>query len=177
MRVRITIKDTGNRRNDLQTAVDLKSEVLNHVPVGLDPEHPLVGIHRDEAGRAYFEFATDYPGEIRRVIDQFHHTEQVEVLDNPPLPGEECLKCGNIPGPVQPSVCPSCGFKDITSCPVCAQPIPRDSYSPLGGNLFRCPHCRNRVWLRYNSPMVLRNGEFNQPLVVVEEATASHEVR
>jgi hypothetical protein len=50
-------------------------------------------------------------------------------------------------------------------------------YSRIAGDLFRCPHCKNRVRLRFNDPMILPSGDYNQPLVVVEEVTAAHEVR
>jgi hypothetical protein len=41
-------------------------------------------------------------------------------------------------------------------------------YIRLGGDLFRCPHCGNRVRLRYNEPMFDPTGLLRSPLVLVE---------
>jgi DNA-directed RNA polymerase subunit RPC12/RpoP len=177
LRMRVTIKTTGNQVDALRTAADLRRELWLHCPVQVDPDHPLNGTHRDKAGQAYFEFATAAPGEVRRVIEQGPYAARVELAENPPLPGDECANCGNVAGPVQPIVCPNCGFRDISPCPICGEPIPRQSYTRIAGDLFRCAHCRNRVRLRFNNPMFLPDGSYNQPLVMVEEATAGHEVR
>jgi hypothetical protein len=175
--MRVTVRATADRAGELRTAADLRRDLWAHSPVEVDPDHPLHGTHRDQDGRAYFEFATDFPGEVRRVIEQYHYTDKVELTEAPPLPGGECVNCGNVTGPVQPAVCPNCGFRDITPCPICQQPVPRQLYSRIAGDLFRCPHCKNRVRLRFNDPMILPGGDYNQPLVVVEEVTAAHEVR
>jgi hypothetical protein len=87
------------------------------------------------------------------------------------------VNCGNIAGKVQPAQCPSCGFQDISPCPICHTSVPRADYSRVAGDLFVCPSCRNRVRLRFNSPMFLPDGSYRQPLVVVEEAAVGHEVR
>ena len=42
-------------------------------------------------------------------------------------------------------------------------------YARVSGDLFRCPHCHNQVRFRFNEPMFLGDGTYNQPLVLVEE--------
>jgi hypothetical protein len=177
VRMRVTFKTNGDRANELQTAANLRRDLWAHSPVEVDPDHPLYGTHRNESGRAYFEFATELPDEVRRVIEDYHYSDRVELTESPVLPGEECVNCGNVASPVRPAVCPNCGFQDISPCPICRQPVPRQSYTPISGDLFRCPHCKNRVRLRFNSPLVLPDGDYNQPLVVVAEATGAHEIR
>ena len=145
---------------------------MGHSPVEIDPDHPLRGTHRDEDGRLYFEFATGSPGEVRRVIEEFQFTDKVELTETSTLHGLECAYCGNVAGPVRPTVCPNCQFRDITPCPSCSEEVSRESYFRISGDLFRCPRCKNRVRLRYNDPMFLPDGSFNQPLVVVEGAAA-----
>jgi len=57
---------------------------------------------------------------------------------------------------------------------LCNEEVSRQSYIRISGDLFRCPRCKNRVRLRYNNPMFLLDGSYNQPLVVVEEAVLVH---
>jgi hypothetical protein len=177
VRMRVTVNPTGDRTGELRTASGLRRDLWVHSPVEVDPDHPLHGIHRDEDGRAYIEFATEFPDEVRRVLGEYHYAGRVELRESPPRLGDECSNCGNVAGPVQPAVCPNCGFHDISPCPACGRSIPRQLYVLVSGDLFRCPHCMNRVRLRYNSPMLLPDGSYNQPLIVVEEVTIGHEVQ
>ncbi len=177
VRMRATVRATGDRVGEMQTATNLRRDLWAHSPVEVDPDHPLYGANRDERGRVYIEFATAYPDEARRVVNEYHYADKVDLIETTALLGEECINCGNVAGPVQPAICPNCGFQDISPCPICEENVPRQRYSRIDRDLFRCPHCKNRVRLRYNSPMVLPDGNFNQPLVVVEEAAALHEVR
>jgi hypothetical protein len=140
VRMRVTVKATGDRADELRTAAALRRDLWAHSPVEVDPVHPLHGTHRDGEGRVYFEFATEFPDEVRRVIEYYRYTDRVELIESPPPPGEECLNCGNVAGPVQPAVCPNCGFQDISPCPICTEPVSRESYARIGGDLFRCPH-------------------------------------
>jgi hypothetical protein len=176
VRMRATVVPTGDRVGELRTAANLRRDLWAHSPVEVDPDHPLHGTHRDEHGHAYFEFATEFPDEVRRLIEEHDYSNKVVLTEGPELPGEECANCGNVAGPVRPTVCPSCQFRDITPCPICGEEISRESYSQISGDLFRCPRCKNRVRLRYNSPMFLPDGSYNQPLVMVEEAVAVHEI-
>jgi hypothetical protein len=176
IRMRATVRSTGDRVAELRTAASLRRDLWAHAPVEVDPDHPLYGTHRNNDGRAYFEFATEFPQEVRRVVEQYHYSDKVELTETPELPGEECANCGNVAGPVRPTVCPNCLFRDISPCPICSTEISRQSYTRISGDLFRCPHCKNVVRLRFNSPMFLADGSYNEPLVVVEEAKAVHEV-
>jgi hypothetical protein len=177
VRMRATVRPAADRVAELRTAADLRRDLWARSPVEVDPDHPLHGTHRDGAGRAYFEFATRFPEEVGRIVREYGYEGRVDLSENPPLPGDECSNCGNVAGPVQPTICPNCGFHDISDCPHCHRPTPRDAYERVSGNLFMCPHCYARVRLAYNSPMFLPDGHYNQPLVVVTEAALSHEVR
>ena len=174
VRIRATVKPTGDRVGEFQTAANVRRDFWAHSPVEVDPNHPLYGTHRDENGRAYFEFATAHPDEVRRVMEQYKYTDQVVLAETSALAGDECANCGNIAGPVPPTVCPNCQFRDISPCPICRKEVSRQSYSRVSGDLFQCPNCRERVRLRFNNPIILPDGSFNQPLVVIEEELAVH---
>jgi hypothetical protein len=176
MRIRITVLPTGDRTNDLRIAAHVRRDLWTRSPVEIDPDNPLHGTHRDEQERAYFEFSTDDPDEVRRVLGEYGHAECVDMQQVHEPVGQACQNCGNVAGPVLPTVCPNCRFRYISACPVCHEEVPRETYARMGGDLFRCPHCQNRVRLRFNEPMFLGDGMYNQPLVVVEQAER-HEVQ
>jgi hypothetical protein len=176
VRMRATVKTSDDRSSALRTAADFRRDLWAHSPVEVDPDHPLYGTHRDREGRAYFEFATEFPEQARRILKDYHYSEKVELTEEPELPGEECANCGNVTGSMRPTVCPNCRFRDISPCPLCHHEVSRQSYIRISGDLFRCPSCKKRVRLRFNSPMFLPDGSYNQPLVMVEEATVAHEV-
>jgi DNA-directed RNA polymerase subunit RPC12/RpoP len=175
--MRITINGSGDRANDLRIAADLRRDLWAHSPVEVDPDNPLHGTHRDADGRAYIEFSTRYPDEVRRILREHGYENRVRLVEMHEPVGPACQNCGNIAGPVLPTVCPNCGFRDVSPCPACGNEVPRQHYTPLGGDLFRCPNCRSRVRFRFNSPMFLADGDYNQPLIVIDEAAAHHEVR
>ena len=174
VRMRVTINPQSDRTTELRTAADVRRDLWTHSSVEVDPNHPLHGYHRDMDGRAYFEFSTELPREVLRVIQEHKYSDKVELTEAPALPGEECVNCGNVAGRIQPTVCPNCQFRDITACPFCDEEISRQAYVRVSGDLFRCPNCKERVRLGFNSPMFLPDGSYNQPLVVVEEASAVH---
>lgn len=176
--MRITLRLFGNRAEDLRHADEIRRVLWPHAPVAVDAENPLRGIHRDVERRAYFEFATTSPEEIQRVLQEQGFWDRVELTESQEAIGEECQNCGNVAGPVLPTVCPNCLFRDISPCPSCGQEIPRKKYLALGSDLYRCPHCHTRVGMRFNDPMFLPNGDYNQPLVVVyEREFVEHELR
>lgn len=176
MRMRVTVLPTGDRANDLRVAASVRRDLWAHSPVEIDPDNPLRGTHRDERARAYFEFSTQCPEEVKRVLREHGHAHLVDLQEvNEPV-GEACQNCGNIAGPVFPTVCPNCNFRDISACPACHREVPRQNYTRIGGNLFRCPHCHSRVRLHFNEPMFVDDGTYNQPLVVVEQADG-HEAK
>ncbi len=134
----------------------------------IDPDSPLQGTHRDEQGQAYFEFSTQFPDEVARVLREHGYDGRVEAREAHEALGQACQNCGNVAGPTLPPVCPNCGVRDISPCPVCCHEVPRQLYTRIAGDLFRCPRCHNRVRLRFNEPMFVAEGQYNQPLVVVD---------
>jgi hypothetical protein len=182
MRMRVTVVSSNDRKADLKITSAAKSRLSAQAPIWEDSEHPLPGIHRDNERRFYFEFATDSPQKVREMVAGFAFDGRLVVSENPPIPGEGCQNCGNVAGPILPSVCPNCDFRDISPCPNPDCPrheVPRREYVRIGANLFRCPACATPVRFRFNEPMFLPDGTFNPPLVVVDsaEAVAAHEVR
>ncbi len=170
MRMRITVKKMGTPGDDLRVAAEVRRDLWAHSPVEVEPDNPLHGTHRDKEGRAYFEFSTRYPEEVHRVLQKYYYADKVEVTESREVLGEACQNCGNIAGPVLPTVCPNCSFRDISPCPSCGREIPRQKYVSLGEGHYRCPECGTLVRMRFSEPMFGPEGEYNQPLVVVEEA-------
>lgn len=180
MRMRVSVKPSASRIDDLRVASSAKSQLSAYPLIWEDSEHPLHGIHRDCENQFYFEFATENPEAARDFINTLPTAARLEVLQDPPIPGEGCENCGNIAGPILPSVCPNCEFRDISPCPNPNCPdreVPRKMYIRFGGNELRCPRCATRVLLRFNEPMFRADGSFNSPLIVVElaEAVAAHD--
>lgn len=167
-RIKIIIKSTDDSTEELRYAAMLRRDLYAHSPVEIDPDNRLHGTRRDSNGRAYFEFATDYPEEVRRIINQFGYKEQVELTECDDVAGEACANCGNIVGGPIPSVCPTCGFRDISQCPHCSTDVSRQAYVPDAGNLFRCPNCKLRVRLCFNNPLLKADGTYSEPLVIVK---------
>ena len=170
-RMRLTIShNPADPADDLRYAARVRRDLWAHSPVEVDPNGPSHGTHRDTHRNAYFEFATDYPDEVDRVLNDFGHRTRVSVQVAPTEVGPECVNCGNIAGPPNWTECPVCGFRDIAPCPQCDREVARQAYQPEGGDLFRCPACRQRVRLLFHDPLFNDRGEYNQPLVLVERA-------
>jgi DNA-directed RNA polymerase subunit RPC12/RpoP len=168
--MRLIVKKSRTPAEDLGVAEDVRRALWAKAPVKVDSQYPLHGIHRDEQKRAYFEFATDAAEEVCRVLREHLFSDRFELTEtNEPL-GEACQNCGNIAGPVLPTVCPNCSFRDISPCPSCGREIPRQKYISLGEGRYRCPNCGTLVRMRFSEPMFGPDGDYNQPLVVVEEA-------
>ncbi len=173
-RFRITITNSPDRAEQLRLASRIRQELIERTRVSLASDYPLPGVHRDEQGRAYLEFATNDLNRIRQVLHEGGH-DQHAALSEPRDPlGEPCASCGNVAGPVLPAICPNCGFREITPCPVCQQLNPRSSYEHVSGNLFLCPTplegARHRVRFTYNEPMFNPDGTYHQPFIVILEA-------
>ncbi|MCY2964030.1 MAG: hypothetical protein NT069_10365 [Planctomycetota bacterium] len=176
MRIRITVHPTEDRTTDLRIAARVRHDLWNRSPVEVDPDNPLHGTHRDSQGRAYLELSTDNLEEVRRVLREDGYAGRVDIQQVHEAVGEACQNCGNIAGPILPTICPNCNFRDISACPVCHNEVPRQNYGRISGELFRCPDCRSRVRLSFNEPMFLGDGIYNQPLVVVEQEE-HHEIQ
>jgi hypothetical protein len=166
-RVRLTVRhNPDDPTEDLKQIAKLRRDLWAHSPVEVDPDSPASQTRRDSLRNAYFEFATEFPDEVRRVLRQYRYEDRVTMQDL----GEVslvCTRCGCLTGFV--TVCPNCKQRDIGPCPNCRQEIPRERYEPVGGDLFVCPHCRRRVRLSFNE---LDNSDrsVNDPVVLVNDA-------
>lgn len=176
-RLRLTIRNSGDRGEELRYAARIRQAIWASARVEIDPENPLHGTHWDEQGRPYFEFVTNFPDEVWKVLREHDTDGRVEVTEQHEALGQPCVNCGNIAAPVLPSVCPTCNFRDIAPCPICDHEVSRQRYRPISGNLFTCPECGGRVRLRLNSPLFKPDGSYNDPLVLVDTVTADHENR
>jgi hypothetical protein len=170
-KIRITVRhNPDDPADDLRIASQIRRDLWAHSPVEVDPDSPKHRTHRNADRSAYFEFATNYPDEVQRIIGEFADTQRVSMSVVKEEDGPECTNCGHVAGPILPSVCPSCGFRDISPCPHCKQEVARQAYLPVSGDLFKCPMCQHRVRLQVHDPLLDSNGDYNQPLVVVEGA-------
>jgi len=176
-RLRITIRRSDDAAEDLRRAAAIRRDLFTHSRLEFDRDNPLHGTHRDRERQAYFEFATDHRDEVERVLQQYGHAAYAQISEQNEALGPACENCGNIAGPVLPTVCPNCGFRDVAPCPHCHREVPRQQYVRVNGEVFRCPECQNRVRLRFNSPMFAHDGTYNEPLVVVESPVPLYENR
>src|SRR5580693_3549110 len=119
-------------------------------------------------GRLYLEVpaATRLPDEreLREAAGGAAVVTREEIAAR--APADECLNCGNVPE-APSSVCPNCGFREISPCPDCGWEISRTEYVAAGGSFFQCPHCHTRVRLAYNEPLWRDDGHYNEPAIVV----------
>lgn len=172
-RFRIRIVNVADRIEQVQCAIRVREDLIRQAPVWLDPEHPLEGVHRDLTGRAYLELAADNREIISAVLTRNAHAAYTELTETEESIGEPCQDCGNIAGPVQPPVCPNCEFRDIGPCPVCGVLHSRQEYEEVRGDVCICPTrnngTRHRVRLMFNDPLILPDGRYNQPLVLVKD--------
>jgi predicted RNA-binding Zn-ribbon protein involved in translation (DUF1610 family) len=168
-RVRLTIRHNDqDPADDLRYAARVKRDLWAHSPVEVDPGSEVHGTHRDANRNAYFEFATNYVEEVKRVLQDRKYEDRVDLKVVETVGDFECINCGNYSDPV--TVCPNCGFRDISACPYCNQEIARLAYLPISGDLFRCPVCQHRARLGFHDPMFDSQGYYVQPLVIVERA-------
>lgn len=173
-RIRLTIANGRDTTEQLRVAMRLRQRVIDSAPVQVDPRFPLQGMHRNAAGRPYFEFQTANAAAVSEVIGRNEFANQVELTETEEPLGEPCANCGNIAGPIQPAVCPNCGFHEISPCPICGVQNAKAMYERIAGDLFFCPTKaadggRHRVRLLFNDPMFNPDGTYHQPLIVVSE--------
>lgn len=170
LRVRVTVKhNPDDPADDLRWAARLRRDLWAHSPVEIDPDSPRHGTHRDEYKNAFFEFATDRLSEVERVLKEFGHADRAKAVVVQEESGTECVNCGNIT-PTLVAVCPTCNFRDIAACPYCKTEVPRLEYTPVAGDLFKCPMCHKRVRLQFQDSPFDGNGHYKQPLVLVVPA-------
>ena len=128
-RIRLTIRHNPNDpADDLRYAARVRRDLWAHSPVEIDPDSRVHGTHRDAGRNAYFEFATEMPDEVARVLREYGHNDRVTLSSVQVPAGEACQNCGNIAGPVLPTVCPTCHHRDIDPCPNCDEEVPRQEY-------------------------------------------------
>ncbi len=166
-RIRLTIRHApDDPTDDLRQIARLRHDLWAHSPVEVDPEDSASQTRRDHERNAYFEFATQFPGEVRRVLHQYGFDGRVTMEDLGEV-GLVCTRCGYLSGFV--TECPNCKQRDIGPCPHCRQEIPRERYEPVAGDLFVCPNCRRRVRLQFNE---LDNAHrpVSEPVVLVLDA-------
>jgi hypothetical protein len=172
-RVRVTVKHNPvDTADDLRWAARVRRDLWAHSPVEIDPDSPRHGTHRDEEKNAFFEFATDRLQEVRRVLEEYGYKERAQATVVQDEEGTECVNCGDIT-PKLVTVCPTCNFRDIAPCPHCNHEIPRLEYTPVSGDLFKCPMCHKRVRLRFQDPLFDGKGYYKQPLILVVPAEAA----
>jgi hypothetical protein len=166
-RVRLTVRhNPQDPADDLTQVARLRHDLWAHSPVEVDPDNPFCQTQRDEARNAYFEFATEFPDEVRRVVRQYGYDGRVtvEVLGEV---GLICSRCGYLAGYL--TVCPNCQQRDISPCPHCRREVARERYEPVSGDLFVCPECRRRVRLQLTD-LDTSDGAVNEPVVIVRDA-------
>ncbi len=164
-RVKLTIRhNPEDPSDDLRYAARVRRDLWAHSPVEIDPDSKVHGTHRDANRNAYFEFRTEYINEVKRLISDYGHSDRV-TIEARDEPGEPCQNCGNIAGPVLPTVCPTCHHRDIAPCPNCGEEVPRQEYLLIAGDLFQCPRCCHRIRLQINPDIWRSDGTLNEPVV------------
>ena len=136
----------------------------------VEPGSELNRTKRNAVGRAYFDLETEYPDEMSRVLSEYGHSNNVDVIEIAGPLGEECEKCHTVVTPVLPTVCPNCKFRDTSPCPNCGQEVPRLKYVRIAGELYQCPNCQAKVRIRFNSPLFDDQGQMIEPVVIVSLA-------
>ena len=164
-RIRITIP---RNPDDLRYAARVRRDLWAHAPVELDPDNRVHGTNRDGQRNAYFEFATEMLPEVERVLQENGHSNRVSLSVVDEDVREACQNCGSRAAPVLPTVCPTCGHRDIDPCPSCQAEVPRQEYVWISGDLFRCPRCNHHLRLQINPDLLKKDGTLNEPVVVTE---------
>lgn len=166
-RIRLTVRhNPDDPSDDFKQIAKLRHDLWAHSPVEVDPDSPANQTRRDPNRNASFEFATEFPDEVRRVLRQYGFEDRVTMEDLGEV-GLVCTRCGYLSGFV--TECPNCKQRDIGPCPHCHQEIARERYEPVAGDLFVCPNCRRRVRLEFNE----LNGSdrpVSEPVVLVKDA-------
>jgi hypothetical protein len=166
--VRLTVRhNPDDPSDDLTVIARLRRDLWAHSPVEVEPDNPFYQTRRDKDRNAYFEFATEFPGEVERVLREYKYGDRVRLEDHGEV-GLVCARCGCPTGYV--IQCPNCKFRDIEACPYCTDEVAREHYIPVAGDLFICPKCRHRVRLEFNPELYDTHGALKEPLVFVRKA-------
>jgi hypothetical protein len=80
MQFRIKIKKNENDPSvDLEIASSLRRDLWAHSPIEIDVDDPKVATKRNANRVAYFEFSTEYPDEVDRVVREYGYANFVDV--------------------------------------------------------------------------------------------------
>ena len=166
--IRLTVRhNPQDPADDLKQVARLRHDLGAHSSVEVDYHNPFCQTRRDDARNAYFEFPTESPDEVRRVLREYGHEPRVRMEDLGEV-GLVCAKCGFLAGYV--TVCPNCGHRDIDPCPHCGHEVATDHYELGSDDLFVCPNCRRRVRFQFNPEFDNRNGSLPEPVIIVQDA-------
>jgi hypothetical protein len=166
--LRLTVRHNPlDPAEDLKQVARLRRDLWAHSPVEIDSDNPFFRTQRDGDRNAFFEFATDYSGEVERVLRDYGYQNRVTVSDLGEV-GLVCANCGFLAGYV--TECPNCHHRDIDPCPHCGHKVARERYQAVSGDLFVCPNCRGRVRMQINPDLCKSDGTFNEPMVLVQGA-------
>jgi DNA-directed RNA polymerase subunit RPC12/RpoP len=163
IKISADIHDDDHRR-----LVKIRKHLHAYSSVGINPENPAYAIHRDKEGRAYFQLSTNKVKEVDRVLAELGHTAYARVEAAEGIAAEPCLRCGLIVEGPPPAKCKDCGFQETSPCPHCSRDVSRASYRSGEGGLLRCPSCNGAVILHFNEPLFKPDGDYNEPVIVVE---------
>jgi hypothetical protein len=61
MRMRVTVKKSGTLADELRLAAEVRRVLWARAPVGIDPDNPLHGIHRDEQNEPILNLPQSLP--------------------------------------------------------------------------------------------------------------------
>ena len=154
---------------ELSLLSKIRRDLYAHGPIEIDPDAKDFSTRRDQDGKAYFQFVTEFWDLAKQILDRFQYSSKVDVKLQQ-VEGEQCLNCGTTHKPVAPPICDNCGFREITACANCHHEISRSEYIRVSGNLYRCPNCAARVRLTFADPLTMPNGNPSEPSIFVEEA-------
>ncbi|HVA47793.1 MAG TPA: hypothetical protein VNH11_15600 [Pirellulales bacterium] len=160
--------------DDWRYAARVRYDLWAHSPIRIDEESEPRrtrphGANRHADREVYFDVGTESIEELDRALRDLGHAERVKIAVVEE--GEACQNCGRIQT-VLPTICPSCGHRDIDPCPHCGDEVPRQEYEKISGDLFRCPRCGSQVRLQLNPDLLNANLSLNEPVVVVSTVGA-----
>jgi hypothetical protein len=163
-RMRVTMVAAGAADDQLRALAGYRHALWKQPGVTIEP---AASIRRDSDGRLYFEF--EIKAENRGAIEVMLKDRAVDtkLTTMASKPYEECANCGHREDGELPAVCPSCKFRDISPCPLCGCDASRNRYVKIGGELFRCPGCRQIVQMKFNDPVFDSDGNLREPIVIL----------
>lgn len=169
--IRLTVlHNPENPSDDLSQVARLRRDLWAHSPVEVDPDNPFCRTRRDADHNTFFEFVTESPEQVRRILQEYGYEGRVSIEILSDNIGLVCARCGFFAAPG--TRCPHCNLRDIAPCPLCGEEVACEDYEREGSELFVCPHCRGRVRLEINPDFVRTDGTFEEPVVLVHGARA-----